>query len=1011
MLQYLINRFSRIDFSNVISSTFLCLTFFTIGNVSAKQFYMEKTAVRNEIKSSAFVNLIKNNKKSNSLQGQKKTGKILFKKDDNTFSGKQVKSSRSEPESISLAGKWKFRLDPEKVGEKEEWFKTALPDNIKLPGSCQDQGYGEKVIQPWIGRFTPKFKYEGPAWYQRVINVPVSWKGKHLELFLERCYWETNVWLDNIKFGSQNSLSTPHVYDLGSIKPGRHLLTICVDNTYKLPIGRWTSAITYDTQGDWNGIIGRIELRAEQLLEIKRVQIYPDDLIITINNQTGIIQDANIQCSIPRLEYKFQKSKINKGISSVKIPFKTIGKLWDDFIPVIKQLTVKIKSNEYSDKKIIPYAVRKLSTKGNQFTLNGKPIMLRGTVDECVYPLTGYPPMDKASWLRTLRICKSYGFNFMRFHSWCPPEAAFEAGDELGFQFQVELPLWTMDTPHFGKDPKRDQFIRDELKRILTVYGNHPSFALMAMGNESSGSLDSLVMLARKLDPRHLYRCENGQTPAQGDYVEIGERGVIGPSTDWDRSEIAGWIAGNDNTNRISQVPTLSHEVGQWCMYPDFDEIKKFTGSLLPYNFESYRKSLKAHHMLDEDKTFAKASGKFSVLLYKEEIEACERTYPYGGFEILDARDHPGQGTAIVGWLDSFWDSKGLITPEEFRRFCAPIVCLLRMPKRVYSKGDLFAAKAEVANYSSDSLNVIPSWQIKNTEGDIIASGNLKLSNLEEGKLTAVGDIKVDLNKVKVPDRLTVMLSAAGTSNSWNIWVYPKKQVTIPPNVIITHEFDDRTIKALAEGKRVLLFSSPKEGVITPPRGFYAPDSVRYLPPVSAGKNAIPGSFMPVFWNARLFNQIGTLGILCDPKNPALLGFPTESHSDWQWADLLGRFSAAESFRVAGAPLAMCDTLEKKADDKLNRSKAIILNETPAGFRPIVQVIDNYDRNAKLGVVFETRVGKGKLLVCAMDLETDANKRPEARQMEQSLLNYMAGDKFLPKYELPIKLLDKLLLP
>jgi len=1009
MLKNSISLFPQFDFSNLIFSAFLCLTFFTIGNVSAKQFYMEKTAVRNEINSSAFVNLIKNNKKSNSLKGQKKTGKIIFKKDDNTFSGKQVKSSRSEPETISLAGKWKFRLDPEKVGEKEEWFKTALPDNIKLPGSCQDQGYGEKVVQPWIGRLTPKFKYEGPAWYQRVINVPVSWKGKHLELFLERCYWETNVWLDNIKFGSQNSLSTPHVYDLGIIKPGRHLLTICVDNTYKLPIGRWTSAISYDTQGDWNGIIGRIELRAEQLLEIKRVQIYPDDLIITINNQTGIIQDANIQCSIPRLEYKFQKSEINKGISSVKIPFKTIGKLWDDFKPVIKQLTVEVKSHEYIDKKIIPYAVRKLSTKGNQFTLNGKPIMLRGTVDECVYPLTGYPPMDKTSWLRTLRICKSYGFNFMRFHSWCPPEAAFEAGDELGFQFQVELPLWTMDTPHFGQDPKRDQFIRDELKRILTVYGNHPSFALMAMGNESSGSLDSLVMLARKLDPRHLYRCENGQTPAQGDYVEIGERGIIGPRTDWDRSEIAGWIAGNDNTNRISLVPTLSHEVGQWCMYPDFDEIKKFTGSLLPYNFENFRKSLKAHHMLDEDKAFAKASGKLSMLLYKEEIEACERTYPYGGFEILDARDYPGQGTAIVGWLDAFWDSKGLITPEEFRRFCAPTVCLLRMPKRIYTTDDLFSAKAEIAHYGQSSIAVRPKWEISYENKKLVAGGALKSQNIDAGKVSFLGKITANLNKVSAPAKLTVTLSAGGTSNSWNIWVYPDKSVKVPSNVIIVHKFDKKALNFLKLGKRVLLFSSPKEGLIVRPRGFYAPDSIRFLPKATAGKNAIPGSFMPVFWNARLFNQIGTMGILCDPKNPALSDFPTESHSNWQWADLLGNYTAAESFRGAGARAALFESLEKL--DELNRSKAIILSETPADFRPIVQVIDNYDRNAKLGVVFETRVGKGKLLVCAMDLETDANKRPEARQMEQSLLNYMAGDKFLPKYELPIKLLDKLLLP
>ncbi len=929
----------------------------------------------------------------------------------NAFPVSHHSQYNSVKDTISLAGKWRFKLDPLRIGLSQEWYMTDLPDTLHLPGSCQAQGYGEKILKPWIGRLTPKYKYEGPAWYQRVINVPVSWNGMHVKLFLERCYWKSTVWLDTTEFGSQNSLSVPHVYDLGILKPGKHVLTICVDNTYKFKIGRWVSAITYDTQGLWNGIIGKIDLMAEKPLEIGMVDIYPDTLKINLINHTGNKRDAEIQANIPGVKKENKKIELDEGKTTVNIPFKINGKLWSTLNPLIRKLGITLNSENLSDKKYLPYAVRDLSTKDRQFVLNGKPILLRGTVDEAVYPLNGYPPMTKAAWLRTLKICKSYGFNFMRFHSWCPPEAAFEAGDELGFLFQVELPLWTMDAPQFGKDPKRDQFIVNELKRILKVYGNHPSFGLMAMGNESGGSLDSLVKLARKLDSRHLYRGENGQTSAQGDYIEIGERGVMGPSTDWDRSEIAGWIAGNNNTNNSRTVPTLSHEVGQWCMYPDFDEIKKFKGSLRPYNYESFEKSLKAHHMLNEDKAFAEASGKFSVLLYKEEIEACERTYPFGGFEILDARDYPGQGTAIVGWLDAFWDSKGLRTPEEFRRFCAPFVCLLRMPKRVYSKGDLFAAKAEIANYSPNSLNVIPSWQIKNTEGDIIASGNLQLSNLEEGKLTAVGDIKVDLNKVKVPDRLTVMLSAAGTSNSWNIWVYPKKQVTIPSNVIITHEFDDRTLNYLKSGKRVLLFTSPKEGVIVPPRGFYSPDSVRFLPRATAGKNAIPGSFLPVFWNARLFNQIGTLGILCNPKNPALADFPTEAHSDWQWADLLGRFSAAESFRVAGAPLAMCDTIEKKAGDKLYRSKAIILNETPHGFRPIVQVIDNYDRNAKLGVIFEARVGKGRLLVCAMDLEKDSDNRPEARQMEQSLLNYMAGNKFLPKYELPVKLLKRLLLP
>jgi hypothetical protein len=978
-------------FKKIFFYTFLWLSIFINSYIDAKQFFIEET---------------------DSERQRTNQEELFLSENKDTCFSTQLKNRVPESETISLAGKWKFKLDPEKKGLSEKWFKSILPENIYLPGSCEEQGYGIKTPEPELDRLTRILKYEGPAWYQRVIDVPDSWEGKNIQLFLERCHWETDVWLDERPLGKKNSLSVPHVYELGKLSRGKHILTICVDNAYKIAIGRWGSAITEDSQGNWNGIIGRIELQANDPVWIKSVQVYSEKMKVRLCNRTGRILNAKIESSIPRLiKNKSQQITIPQGETEVELPVTKKAQLWDEFSPGIKKLTLTLKAEKFNDSITISYSIRKLNTKDKQFTLNGRPVLLRGCVNECVYPLSGYSPMDKAAWLRTLGICKSYGFNFMRFHSWCPPEAAFEAGDELGFLFQVELPLWTLDAPPFGHDQQRDQFIYNELKSILSVYGHHPSFAFMAMGNESSGALDSLVKLAQELDPQHIYRSEGSGTLAQGDYMEIGERGVMGPSTNWDRSSFWGWIPGNDSGSNLKNLPILDHEDGQWGMYPDFDGIRKFKGNYQPFNYKRFRKSLESHHMLYQDKAFATASGKFSVLLYKEEIEACERTYPFGGFEILEARDHPGQGTAIVGWLDAFWDSKGLITPEEFRRFCAPTVCLLRMSKRIYTVGDLLVAEAEIAHYGSKSITVKPSWKITDSKRNIIARGNLNPVKLETGRVTKIGNINLVLGKVFAPAQLTVTLRAAGTSNSWNIWVYPDLQVKVPPNIIIAHEFDSKTLEALESGKRVLLFSSPKEGIIIPNRAFYASDSVRYLPLVSAGRNSIPGSFMPVFWNTRLFNQIGTLGILCDPKNPALADFSTESNSNWQWADLLGRFSAAESFRVAGAPLDMCDTLEKQAGDKVDRSKAIILDETPKDFKPIVQAIDNYDRNAKLGIVFETRVGKGKLLVCAMDLETDADKRPAARQLEQSLLNYIAGDKFLPTHELSKGLLEKLLLP
>jgi len=925
----------------------------------------------------------------------------------------------------SLAGYWQFKLDPEKTGLAEAWYKTDLPEKIELPGSTEQRGFGHKtslpgvkstnskkpeafppnqgLTEPRVGRLTRLITYEGPAWYQREITVPEKWKGKRVELFLERCHWETTVWVDGQKLSSANSLSTPHIHNLGILIPGKHKLTICVDNTLKLPIGSWAHAITEDTQGNWNGIIGRIELRATDPVWIINVKVFPDSLKVHVGNSTGKFQKAKIHgfdVKIPQ----------NGGV--VSIPFKDTNPVWDEFKPLTNNLTVKLEAGKYHDIVQVNYGIRKLSISNKQFLMNDRPVFMRGSVDCSIYPLTGYPPMDKESWLRVIGIYQSYGFNFMRFHSWCPPLAAFEAADELGFLLQIELPLWTMDVPQYGKHPLRDQWLRDELYRILDTYGNHPSFGFMAMGNESSGSLEELVLAGRKYDHRMLYRCENGNDEAHGDYFETGQRGVLGPRTDWDRSSLAsGWIAGGSEKNQseMASVPTFSHEVGSWVMYPDFDEIKKYTGTLRAYNFESYKESLTSHHMLDQNKDFAKASGKFSVSLFKDEIEASLRTFPYGGMQLLQAQDYPGQGTAIVGWLDAFWDSKGLISPEEFRRFCATTVCLLRMPKRVLTTAEIFSAKAEIAHYGAANIDVKPIWALTDEKGNKIAEGTLPGAKVITGGVTKLGDISISLKKIDAPQRLIVTVSAAGTSNSWNIWVYPSSQPEAPNNVRIAHAFDQATINALENGERVLLFSSPKEGVINPVRMMATPDSLLRFKPVKPGANAIPGSFMPTFWCLRLFNQIGTLGILCNPNHLALAKFPTEFHSDLQWADLLGRFSAGYSLMAAGADVNTYTSMENAAGDVSERSKAIILDETPADYRPIVQVIDNYERNSKLGVVFETSVGKGKLLVCAMDLDIDAEKRPAARQLRQSLLEYASGNQFNPSHELPLALLERLL--
>ena len=399
----------------------------------------------------------------------------------------------------------------------------------------------------------------------------------------------------------------------------------------------------------------------------------------------------------------------------------------------------------------------------------------------------------------------------------------------------------------------------------------------------------------------------------------------------------------------------IGHEVGQYTVYPDFREIGKYSGVLRARNFELAREKLRARGMLDQAEDFTRASGALAVICYREEIEAALRTPGFGGFQLLDLQDFPGQGTALVGVLNAFMESKGLVEPAAWREFCSPTVPLLRFRKYCWTAGEPFSAQAEVAHYGpADLAGVVPEWRLVDEAHRLVIEGKLPRADIRRRGLSSLGTLSVQLPDVKRAKRFTLCLSlpqpgGQSLSNGCPLWIYPlNKDLPRPKNVMVSHAWDAPTRAALAAGKRVLLLTDAKQ-----------PGSVE-------------GGFATDFWCWPMFHsKPGTMGLLCDPKHPALAGFPTEFHSNWQWGE------------IACA------------------SRPIVLDETPADYRPIVQVIDNFDRCHKLGLIFECRVGAGKLLLCACDLEK-LQDQPAAWQLLGSLLAYAASDRFDPPREIAV---------
>ena len=907
---------------------------------------------------------------------------------------------------IDLAGEWQFAIDSLDKGVTEKWFAKNLGDVIQLPGSLTTNGKGDDIglNTPWTGQIVdssffkkpeyakyrepgnfkvpfwlqPVKYYKGAAWFQKEINIPRSWKGKEIVLFLERCHWESRVWIDEQEVGMQNSLGTPHVYNLAEfLTPGKHSLTVCIDNRVKdIDPGLNSHSISDHTQTNWNGIVGQIYIAAKPAVNIQHISVYPDiqkneiqaGIRIKNNDEAGKIKvEINITGpSIPEKQEFELDIKKGENLVDVLIPMGENVKLWNEFHPEIYTMTAILKGeNVDSDTLSTTFGMREFAAANRQILINGNPVFLRGTLECAIFPKTGFPPTDKEEWLRILNVCRAHGLNHLRFHSWCPPKAAFEAADEAGFYFQVECSSWANQSTTLGDGKPFDKYLYEESQRMIEAYGNHPSFCMMTYGNEPGGPnyrafLTEFVNFWKGKDNRRIYVSGAGWPDLEvNDYMNTpkpriqgwGEelRSIINaepPKNNYD------W---NDRIATFTQ-PVVSHEIGQWCVYPNFKEIAKYDGAVRAKNFEIFQESLTENGMAHLADSFLLASGKLQALCYKADIEAALRTTGFGGFQLLDLHDFPGQGTALVGVLDPFWEEKGYISPAEYSRFCNSTVPLARMKKFIYKNNETFEAEIEVAHYGNAPFSAVtPKWKITDATGKLLQEGQLNTTDIPLGNNFKLGKIAVPLSFVEKAQKLILEVSIENFANQWEFWVYPAKNESVAgiEKIKVVQQMDAATQKFLEDGGTVLL--TLKKGTM----------------PAEIGGDIKTG-FSSIFWNTAWTGGQGphTLGVLVNPAHPALAEFPTEYHSNWQWWDAM------------------------------HYGQVMNLQKIDSNIKPVVRVIDDWVTNRPLALVFEAKAGKGKIIVSSIDFVTDLQKRAEAQQLLFSLKKYMAGTGFNPGVEI-----------
>lgn len=848
-------------------------------------------------------------------------------------------------ETLSLHGVWRCQPDPDVTFDFAGQVWPGVP--FALPGSACENHIGTPLA--WDGEPDPdalrapreRYGLLGPLWLQREMDVPPSFAGQEICLFLERVSLCSRLWVDGAAVGRPVlTLSAPHVYDLtGLLTPGRHTLTLCIDNRDRIGLGDMASGYSPDTQGFWNGVIGRIELQARPRCHLADVQVSP---------QSDGIQVRLVEtCTVHSPEQRQQGTvtllvTAPDGTLAARAQFTVTLytarqvdhftlllqniRWWNEFDPALYTLTAVFACDGCTDRRTVSFGMRRLAVQGRQFVLNGRPLSLRGTLDCGQTPQTGYPPMTRDAWRQRLGVVKEYGLNHVRFHSWCPPEAAFAAADELGLYLTVEMPLWLnrdVQPLEVGQAPLHGCFFLQEALRIARQYGNHPSFLFFSNGNENLGDfslLEEITTAVKAIDPRRLYTVtsnfDHPLLPCEDYLCAFAAAGH--PVRLQQCHDRAAQDTALDYADAVAAVdrPVVTFEVGQYCVYPDVDIIADYTGAMRPVNFEGIRTLMQRSGVYENRARYVQASGVLAARLYKEEIEAALRTETLGGFELLGLHDYTGQKTATVGLLDVLGRSKGILTAEQFRSFAGPVVPLFKA-KRIFTTDETLDAELALYDFGPTPLPD-PVYEVA-----IHCGGELFYHTK-----TRAPRIAVPLQGLGRSAQLEVTVTVAGYSNRWRVFVFAP--AVAPPAPVVT------SLTALEAVCRA-------GGCALVTRACF--------------ERQIPCNFIPVFWSPVFFPSKEACGVMVDAAHPALRGFPTDAFADYQWKALL---EGAVSF-----PLPADGSAEA-----------------------VVEMVPNFYDNTRASPLAVVRRGKATLLYCGFDLDAPT---PAARQLKASLYAFVAA--------------------
>lgn len=852
---------------------------------------------------------------------------------------------------VDLSGAWR-------VSGKGFSGSANLPGTLaaaKLGQRWTERDFQATMDLPQSEALVQEHQYAGKAVWTRTVTLTKADCAHPLELFLERVMWRSEAFWDGVSLSSQDSLATPHVHAIpaAALTPGQHELRLEIDNSCFYNFSRQSHAYGPNMQAVWNGVLGQIVLRRAHPLRQARVFASADGkLAVEVPDSfAATVENIAIE-GLAVTRVTTASSPYRAGFQLAEIELAAKPTAWSAFHPQLYTVALRDAAADFTHR--IRFGFRTYGTEGRAITVNGTKTFLRGNVENANFAKDGIPWMTKAEWRKMLQTLRDEdGVDTVRFHTWCPPAAAFAAADELGIKLQPEAGIWTdgwmSEGDELGNGKSVDAFVQRELKAIADAYGNSPCFLSLTLGNELGNSnfqtMEQWIAAHKKYDPRALCYASSARKLTAADDFSLSHvvpgkglaREKLLPRTDWDYESIYA----------ASTIPTVAHEIGQWPVYPIWDELlSPFTGTMRPWNLSRHYDTAVKKGTLRFQREYHMASAKLNRLIYKEEVESFLRTPSCAGLQLLEVQDYTGQAEALVGWRDPFYALKtGFRGLKPFATVWGPVAYLARLPKFTWTVGETFSAELEIRNLTEAPLAAGSVYTC-------VCAGEKFVFRLPAaiapGDLGKVGRVELPLTAAMTARKQEMSFGA----NSWNFWVYPKElPCAWPAGVVETAELPALK-QALAAGKTVVY--------------------------TGASHKSAKGRFKSIYWSARWFSVANTtsaaLGAWFDVTHPALAGFVTEDFTDWQW------YSLAEGATIHA------------------------LRGLPPDYRPIALSVNDFHFSDFTATMFEVLVGPGRLFVCGYDLGKDT---PEAKRLRASLAAYLARPAASGTVRMPASWLDE----